>query len=840
MGSIPVWHDGRVLDLARIHEMLSFFPGAVAYVAAPDLVIAFANDDFRQFAGDQEVTGRPARAVFPAPVSSEMLSQVMLSGQPVQGHEVGFWLRRGDQIEPAFAEVVYQPVHDATGVIAGVLLFAADVTAQVRERHAQEALASQLTATQDRYRRLFDTLPEGVVYYAADGLILEANPAAAQILGLDRDAMLGQPMALPGRRLHEDGSPFRPEDFPVTRARRAGEIVPNEMMGCEDPQTGEVRWLLVTAVPDSLDDHGRPQRVYAIFRDVTEQRRTEAALRDSAELLGRLRDTNALAVVSSDGQQIFEANDAFLDLTGYTREDLAAGRIIRDQFIPAESAAADRDSWEQLQRTGACRPYEKEYVHRDGHRVPVLVAAAVTDLERRRWSGFALDLTARQRAEQEREERQARERAARAAAERARERVKFLLCAGELLTAAQDQHELLQRAAQLVVDSLADLCLVFLPADDGRLRATSIAHRGPGQAIMSADLRDYRLRMDGEQTILAAWRSGDSQVSDGLAARAAREITLPASLRDVITRLGTEHMLATPLMAGDRPLGVLALGRSAERSRFSTTDIAVVEELCRQMVIGLGYAETSARDHTVAETLQRSLLPDTLPKIAGLDLAVRYLPAADGVNVGGDWYDAFPLDGNRVGLAIGDVAGHNITAASIMGQVRTLLRAYAIDTADPAGVLQSTNRALAWLLPEALATVIYATLDLDTGSLSYASAGHPPPLLSYGPGHAEYLDNPVGTMLGVPGGGGFASVRLSLSPGAGLLLYTDGLIEDHRRDITEGLNALAATIRSASGLTAEKNCQTVQSVLLGGSARADDVCVLAARFNGWGPAPASG
>ena len=90
-------------------------------------------------------------------------------------------------------------------------------------------------------------------------------------------------------------------------------------------------------------------------------------------------------------------------------------------------------------------------------------------------------------------------------------------------------------------------------------------------------------------------------------------------------------------------------------------------------------------------------------------------------------------------------------------------------------------------------------------------------------------------MLGVPGGGGFESGRLGLSPGAGLLLYTDGLVEDHGRDITEGLNELAATVRSTSGLTAEQSCQTVQAALLGGSPCADDVCVLAARFNGWGP-----
>ena len=377
VASVPVWQGGGVLDPTRICEMLSFFPAAAAYVAGPDLVIEFANDEFREFAGGQEVAGRTARDAFPAladQASYDVLGQVMRSGQPVRGHEVEFRRRHGDRAEQAFAEVVYQPVRDATGAMAGVLLLAADVTAHVRERRAQEALAAQLTATQDRYRRLFDTLPEGVIYYSADGLILEANPAAAGILGVDRDAMLGRPMALTGQRRHEDGSPYRPEDFPVARALRTGEIVADAIIGCPHARTGELRWLRVTAVPDALDGNGRPQRVYAMFRDLTEHRRTEAALRDSAELMGLLRDANVLGVVTADEQQIFDANDAFLDITGYTREDLAAGRMIRDQISPAEWAAADRDAQEQMRRAGACRPYEKEYAHRDGHRVPVLVA----------------------------------------------------------------------------------------------------------------------------------------------------------------------------------------------------------------------------------------------------------------------------------------------------------------------------------------------------------------------------------------------------------------------------------------------------------------------------------
>ena len=174
----------------------------------------------------------------------------------------------------------------------------------------------------------------------------------------------------------------------------------------------------------------------------------------------------------------------------------------------------------------------------------------------------------------------------------------------------------------------------------------------------------------------------------------------------------------------------------------------VAEEFSRLLADAMANAETSAREHTIAETLQRAVLPGTLPAVPGLDLAVSYLSASDGVHVGGDWYDVFPLGGNRVGLVIGDVAGHSITSASIMGQVRSMLRAYAIDHPHPGDVLQRTNTALARLLPEAMATAVYAVLDLATGDLTYANAGHPPPLITTGSGHAEYLDDAPGVMLG--------------------------------------------------------------------------------------------
>jgi serine phosphatase RsbU (regulator of sigma subunit) len=178
-------------------------------------------------------------------------------------------------------------------------------------------------------------------------------------------------------------------------------------------------------------------------------------------------------------------------------------------------------------------------------------------------------------------------------------------------------------------------------------------------------------------------------------------------------------------------------------------------------------------------------------------------------------------------LVIGDVAGHSIHSASIMGQVRGLLRGYAIDGTSPDDVLRRANMALSKLLPEAVATAFYGVLDPVTGDLDYASAGHPPPLCATKDGHAEYLDSPAGVMLGASADSLFAPGHRRLPPGARLLLYTDGLVEHRYRDIADGLDALIAALRLCARQTVAQICQSVQTAMLGSTPRADDVCILA-------------
>jgi PAS domain S-box-containing protein len=558
--------------------------------------------------------------------------------------------------------------------------------------------------------------------------------------------------------------------------------------------------------------------------------RVENALEKNTGLLNRLREANVLGVVASSELGAFDANDAYLDIIGYSREDLDAGLISYQAITPPDWDDRDREAIEELRATGAFQPYDKEYVHRDGHRVPVQVGGAVVSADPLRWVTFVVDLTARQRAEQERAELLAREQAARAEADSTREQLSVLLRASAFAAAARNRHQLLEHAAHLVVPGLADHCVVFLPTAEGTLYATSLAHRDPERAPILAEFRNRKIPTAGPMAIQVAYTTGTSQILQRAAAKRVHWSELDRDLDDTLTRLRADSVLAAPIMAGGRPVGILSLARDAGRPGFAENDVKVAEEFARRLADVMANAETSAREHTIAETLQCAVLPGALPAVPGLELAACYLPASDGVHVGGDWYDVFPLGDNRVGLVIGDVAGHSINSASIMGQVRSMLRAYALDRSKPGEVLQRTNAAMIRLLPEAIASTIYAVLDVATGDLVYANAGHPPPLITAGAGDAEYLDDAPGVVLGVSPGIPLHTARRRLAPGTALLFYTDGLVEDRRRAIDEGLSSLVTAVKRSGARSVGQIRDAAESLLDAAPSRADDVCLLAARL----------
>jgi integral membrane sensor domain MASE1/anti-sigma regulatory factor (Ser/Thr protein kinase) len=238
-------------------------------------------------------------------------------------------------------------------------------------------------------------------------------------------------------------------------------------------------------------------------------------------------------------------------------------------------------------------------------------------------------------------------------------------------------------------------------------------------------------------------------------------------------------------------------------------------------------ARKAEREHRIAETLQRGLLPDRLPDIPGLGLAARYVPAGADMAVGGDWYDVVELPSGHVGLAIGDVAGHGPRAASTMGQLRMALRAYALEAPSPAEVVSRLDRLVSRHLGTEIVTLVYLVLDLDSGMVRFANAGHPPPLVVGLGGQASFVEEGLGSPLGCDDPGLPAEASLRLVPDSTLLLYTDGLVEKRSVSIDEGLERLA-TVATDGGQDLEAFCEQLLCSMVEGDT-ADDVALLAIR-----------
>jgi anti-sigma regulatory factor (Ser/Thr protein kinase) len=228
------------------------------------------------------------------------------------------------------------------------------------------------------------------------------------------------------------------------------------------------------------------------------------------------------------------------------------------------------------------------------------------------------------------------------------------------------------------------------------------------------------------------------------------------------------------------------------------------------------------REHRVAMVLQRSLLPKRLVDVVGVKTAARYLPASD--DVGGDWYDVFELARGRLGVAIGDVVGHGVRAAALMGQLRTALHAYAMQDYGPARTLELVDRFVQAMPDYAMATAAYAVLEPDTGEVQIASAGHLPPVI-VGDGAARVLDMTPSAPLGAFSYGRVQEQELILAPGETLVLYTDGLIERPGTPLTTSIDALAAVVAGARSV--DDLCRwAVERMVPPGGLR-DDVAIVA-------------
>ncbi|WND39890.1 SpoIIE family protein phosphatase [Streptomyces sp. BB1-1-1] len=300
---------------------------------------------------------------------------------------------------------------------------------------------------------------------------------------------------------------------------------------------------------------------------------------------------------------------------------------------------------------------------------------------------------------------------------------------------------------------------------------------------------------------------------------------------------GIHSMIVAPLLARGAILGVATFWRSREPASFNQEDLSLAEELAARAAASTDNARRFTREHTMAVTLQRSLLPQALPEQNAVEVAHRYLPAEAGLGgVGGDWFDVLPLPGARVAIVVGDVVGHGLHAAATMGQLRTAVHNFSTLDLPPDELL--------WHLDELVtridqdrdggsgtptltgATCLYAIYDPVSRLCTMARAGHLEPILVHPDGQAHLPGVPAGPPLGL-GGLPYENTEVLLPEGSSIVLYTDGLIEDRRHDIDEGIERLRGVLASA-GRTPDQMCQAAMDAMLPVTPR-DDVALLVAR-----------
>jgi PAS domain S-box-containing protein len=536
--------------------------------------------------------------------------------------------------------------------------------------------------------------------------------------------------------------------------------------------------------------------------------RNEKALRASEERF-RTAFENApigVALVAVGDGRIIEVNRALAKMLGRP-ERLFVGRPLSEAVHPEDAG--------MLKLEG---PSELRFMRLDG--VPVWVevnASTVHDGGGKPQHVIVQveDITERKQAERERAA-QARERAARAEAEAVAETMGKLQAVTDValrhLTLSELMRELLLRIRDTLEVDAAGILLMG-DHDAGETFASGAVVTPEGKAESGARIpvaRGFTRRMAGTGEVVAI-----AGVTD--------QLVLHPLLKDS----GIVSLAAAPMAVEGRLHGVLQVGTGAKR-KFTSADQGLLQLIADRAALAVQHARLYEREHGIVETLQRALLPSRLPQLPGVQVAARYLPGGMGsdVDVGGDWYDVFPLEDGRIGVAIGDVAGHGLRAAALMGQLRNSLRAYAIEGHPPAIVVDRLNRLVRDLEQGWMATLLYMVLSPDESEIRFANAGHMP-ALALELGDARFIDADPGPPLGVGADEEYVEAVEPVQPGTTLVIYTDGLVEQPgvAPDVT--LARLAKNALAIGPSDPDVLCEHLLKAQLGEGQPRDDVAFVA-------------
>ncbi len=531
-------------------------------------------------------------------------------------------------------------------------------------------------------------------------------------------------------------------------------------------------------------------------------------------------DAGVLAI--SNGHRILTFNRRFCELMGLSEADIQLGGDSTELLAPCMAIVADPEHVRQHLAVSREQPSQSlavEFELNDG-RVMTCTSSPIVDRRLnvlgRVW--YIRDET--QRRVQETEQQLALDRLL-----ASHEHQAFLLQAAEIISHADGYVETLERLAAVAVPELADICLVDALTLDGRVVRMAARHADPALQPLVDELGSkYAPDPTGGHPSVAVIRTGRARWSETMTDDFLRRTTRNDDHFALLKRLGFTSYMTLPLVADNQILGSITLVSAGSGRRFGPSDLALADDFTSSVAQVVAAAHRNDVDRQAAHTLQASLLPDQLPDVPGLALAVRYLPATAGHQVGGDFYDVITSRSSVATVVIGDVAGHDMLAAAIMGQVRTAACVLAGQADGPRHFIEMLRRGWDSLELERMATLLVARVDPRDGALTIASAGHPPPLLITD-GKARLLDVKPTTPLGAPASF-IQEWRGTLSEGASLLFFTDGLVEDRHRSFEDGTKIL---IKAASGHFSPADlCDRVLGGLIADKAHHDDdIAVLA-------------
>ncbi len=578
--------------------------------------------------------------------------------------------------------------------------------------------------------------------------------------------------------------------------------------------TGETRWVQGRGRA-LADERGTAVRLLGAGYDTTEHRQADIRV-------ARVLESMNAAFFALDRDWRFTyVNGEAERVLGRSRGDLLGGCVW--ELFPAAVGSDFEVHYRGAVATGQERVFEAYY--------PAPLDAWY---EVRAWpapdglSVYFLDVTERRVADER----------ARAGAARLALIAEVGAVTGEALGSGQGEVAALQRLAEAVVPVLGDWSIVSLAGEDGRVRDVGSWHRDPApraRVARYAELRLASIRPDAP--IARALVSGRTLTVDDVGAIIGISLP-PGEVSDVYWSLAPRTAVTLPLTARGRTLGALSIYRSPERSPADEDDVAAAQEVAARVALALDNARLYEQQRRLAEGLQRSLL-SAPPAPDAAEIVVRYRPAVEVAQVGGDWYDAFVQPSGTTMLVIGDVVGHDTEAAAAMGQLRGLLRGIAYrDGVGPAQVLSDLDAAVQGLDMRTMATAAVARVEQtpeqrDAGltTLRWSNAGHPPPLVLHTDGRVEALaaERPD-LMLGVDPAAPRAESALTVHRGATLLLYTDGLVEGRDLPLDEGIGRLRDALADLGDQPLERLCDALIERLRPEGLQ-DDIALVAIRLH---------